>query len=404
MDSSLGILKKGYTYFQEKFDEGNTDIYSTRLLFKKAIVLRGEEAAQLFYDRQKFKRKGATPKRFQKTLFGVGGVQGLDGQAHLHRKNLFMECMKPESLAEINRLFEKHWLLALAQWQKSEETELFWETEKILAQASCEWTGIPLPPKDIALRSSQLDAMIDASGAVGARHQKGRKARKQAERWLSELIGKLRNKEMEVAPDSIFHNFATYRGPEGQLPDKHIIAVELLNLLRPIVAIARYIVFTAKALHDHPEYYNKLKNGPDELYLFFVQEVRRYCPFFPFVAAKVELPFDWKGFHFKKGCRVLLDLYATNHDQRIWKDAGSFRPERFNDWNGSAYNFIPQGGGGHHENHRCAGEWITIQLTQKALNLLINRMQYTVPPQDLSIRLNRIPAIPESKFKIRVQE
>ncbi len=403
MDSSLGILKKGYSYFQEKFDKYDVDIYSTRLLLKKTIVMRGEEAARFFYDQQKFKREGATPKRFQKTLFGVGGVQGLDGQAHLQRKNLFMECMKPESLAEMDSLFEKHWMLALAQWQKSDEIELFWETEKVLLQAACEWTGIPLPPQDVALRTKQLDEMIDASGAIGIRHYKGRKARKQAERWLSELIEKQRNNEMKSSDDSIFHSFSKYKDADGKLPHKRIIAVELLNLLRPIVAIARYIVFTVKALHDFPEYQNKLTNNLDEFYLFFVQEVRRYYPFFPFVAAKVKQSFDWNGTHFKAGCRVLLDLYATNHDERIWKDAKSFKPERFKTWNENAYNFIPQGGGEHSENHRCAGEWMTIQITQKALELVINRMQYTLPSQNLSVRLNRIPAIPESKVKVSVK-
>jgi hypothetical protein len=29
------------------------------------------------------------------------------------------------------------------------EISLYWEAEKILAQAACEWIGIPIPEKDI---------------------------------------------------------------------------------------------------------------------------------------------------------------------------------------------------------------------------------------------------------------
>ena len=36
--------------------------------------------------------------------------------------------------------------------------------------------------------------------------------------------------------------------------DERVAAVELLNLLRPTVAIARFIVFAALALHLHPEW------------------------------------------------------------------------------------------------------------------------------------------------------
>ncbi len=77
-----------------------------------------------------------------------------------------------------------------------------------------------------------------------------------------------------------------------------------------------------------------------------------------------------------------------------------FRPERFRRWGGSAFNFIPQGGGDHYNNHRCAGEWITIELMERAVHLLTESMHYEVPEQDLRIDLSRMPAIPESRFVI----
>ncbi|MGB7786395.1 MAG: cytochrome P450, partial [Salinimicrobium sp.] len=91
---------------------------------------------------------------------------------------------------------------------------------------------------------------------------------------------------------------------------------------------------------------------------------------------------------------------ATNHDPKIWKNPSAFYAERFFDWDQSPFNFIPQGGGDHDHNHRCAGEWITIGITTAAVDFLVNKIQYNVPEQDLEINMSRIPAIPESRFLI----
>ena len=177
-------------------------------------------------------------------------------------------------------------------------------------------------------------------------------------------------------------------------------AVELLNVLRPTVAIARFVTFAALALHEHPECQHKLQASEDDYYDLFVQEIRRFNPFFPFVVAHVRQAFDWQGYHFPKGRKAILDLYDTNHDARLWEQPEAFRPERFHHWDGSPFAFIPQGGGDHYRDHRCAGEWITIELMKVALSFLTRSMTYDVPEQDLRISLSGMPAIPNSRFVI----
>ncbi len=60
----------------------------------------------------------------------------------------------------------------------------------------------------------------------------------------------------------------------------------------------------------------------------FVQEVRRTSPFFPAVAVRVLHDFKWRGYRFPKYTRVILGLYATNHDPKPWESPHEFRPER----------------------------------------------------------------------------
>jgi len=92
--------------------------------------------------------------------------------------------------------------------------------------------------------------------------------------------------------------------------------------------------------------------------------------------------------------------HGSNDDLRIWGDPAVFLPERFRDWNGSAFTFIPQGGGDHAAGHRCAGEWATIDLLKRATPLLTTAMRYEVPTQDLQIDLSRMPTLPNSRFVI----
>lgn len=360
--------------------------------------MKGEEAASVFYDTDKFQRKGATPARFKKTLFGKGGVQGLDGKAHLHRKELFMKFMTPDSIRQLEGIFKKNWMRSLPKWEKQEEINLFHEVERLLFKSSAAWAAVPLKKDEVELHTRQLSQMIDSSGAVGLRHYKGRHARKQAEKWLENIVSDIRNTKTESPEGSITYAFAMHQDLNGRFLPAKVVAVEILNLLRPIVAIARYIVFAVHALHQHPAAKEKPESAED--YRNFVQEVRRFYPFFPFVAARVKKSFSWRNVYFKKGRRVLLDLYATNHDGKKWENPDEFRPERFRHWEGDPFSFIPQGGGDHYHNHRCAGEWITIHLTSAALDLLINRMEYDLPPQDLSISKRRIPAIPKSRMKL----
>lgn len=96
--------------------------------------------------------------------------------------------------------------------------------------------------------------------------------------------------------------------------------MELINVLRPTVAVAVYVTFAALALHEHADAAEQVRDGGAADRERFVQEVRRFYPFFPLVGGRVTTPFEWNGVHFPEGRRVLLDLYGTNRDARHWDD------------------------------------------------------------------------------------
>lgn len=399
LDSTIALAVDGYQFISKRCQRYQSDIFETRLLLEKTICFRGEEAAKVFYDTQKFTRKNAAPERIKKTLFGQDGVQGMDGEAHRHRKQMFMSLMSDEGISRLAHLTLQQWRVYADKWEKMNQVVLFQEAQAVLCRAVCAWTGVPLPESAVERRTKELAAMIDSSGAVGPRHWLGRRSRQRAEKWIADIIEKVRDGQLELPEDSATYIVAWHRDLNGKLLDKQIAAVELINILRPTVAIARYITFAALALHEHPEC-RQISTHDGEYCEWFVQEVRRFYPFFPFAAARVRQEFSWRGYDFPQGEKVLLDLYGTNHDPQIWENPEAFYPERFRHWDGNRFKLIPQGGGDYYTNHRCPGEWITIELMKVTLNFLNQSLEYSVPKQNLEISLSKMPTIPESGFVI----
>ncbi len=397
-DSTLALLRDGYRFISKRCARHRSDVFETRLMLRKAVCMLGADAARIFYDGDRFTRKGAMPATTLMLLQDKGSVQLLDGEAHRRRKLTFMALLSPAALRQLVDAMRDEWRICAETWDDREAVVLFDELEHILCRAVCRWAGIRLTDQDARRRTRELSAMINGAGSVGPRNWRAQFLRASSERWARQLIRDVRGGEADSPEGGALHAIAWHREGDGGLLDPKTAAVELLNVLRPAVAVARFVTFAALALHEHPECREGLHD--DECLERFVQEVRRFYPFFPFIAGRVRKEFDWRGGHFAAGTWVLLDLYGTDHDARIWQEPEAFRPERFRHWNGDAFDFIPQGGGDFYAGHRCPGEPATIELMKAAVRLLL-ALDYEVPEQDLRIALSRMPALPRSRFVIR---
>jgi fatty-acid peroxygenase len=398
LDNSLALMREGYLFIKNRVDRYRSDLFEARLLLQKVICMSGEEAAKLFYDPDRFQRHGAAPKRVQKTLFGENGIQTLDGDAHILRKLLFMSLMTPPQQKRLAELAMEQWKASISRWEGAEKVVLFDEANDILCRIACDWAGVPLQNSEVKSRADDFSAMVDAFGAVGPRHWKGRTARTRAEEWIRGVIEDVRAGKLKAGEDSALYAMAFHTNLDGSQLDTQMAAVELINVLRPIVAIATFITFAALALHEHPECKEKVQSGNSNYLEMFAQEVRRYYPFGPFLGARVRKDFIWNQCEFKKGMLVLLDMYGTNHDPRLWDNPNEFQPERFKEWKGRLFDFIPQGGGDPAKGHRCPGEGITVEVMKASVDFLVNRIEFEVPAQDLSYSLAKMPTLPESRF------
>lgn len=399
LEHGIDFLKEGYRYILNRRQSLASDIFETRLLGRKAICMGGEEAAALFYEPGKFVREDALPHRVQETLVGKQGVQTLDGEAHADRKRMFMSLMSRTELARLDEILGAEWKRSIQLWEQKEQIILYDEVKVLLARAACIWAGVPLPEEESKRRIEMLAKMYETPMAFGPVHWSGRNARNLAEKWMRDLIREVRDGKQQPESNTALAVFAHHRDHTGSLLPVQTAAVEMLNILRPITAISVYICFTALALEQYPDEKAKLTASDDTAARQrFVQEVRRFYPFFPLQGARVKEDFEWNGYRFEKGTLTLLDIYGTNHDPKLWDNPDRFQPDRFLNWKESPFSFIPQGGGEYLGGHRCAGEWITIQVMNQALEFLLEQMKYKVPMQDLSYRMDRMPSLPKDGF------
>jgi fatty-acid peroxygenase len=109
-DHTLALLSEGYRFLPDRFEHFGCDVFTTRLMLRRALCVRGEDAARMFYQPGRFTRRHALPPTTMALLQDYGSVMALDGEAHRKRKAMFMSLLGP---LERQRLVG----LALAQWR-----------------------------------------------------------------------------------------------------------------------------------------------------------------------------------------------------------------------------------------------------------------------------------------------
>jgi fatty-acid peroxygenase len=393
-DSTLAFLRDGYLFGTRACRRLHTDTFATRLLGQPVVVTMGADAARYFYEGDRFDRTNSMPRSVSHLLQDEGSVQSLEGPDHRRRKELFLGLLGGEGERSLIDRFKRELGTVVQSGAGAGEVRSIDLFTRVLTTAVCTWAGLPAAVRAELERTQALAHMIEAAGSVGPSNWAARAERRRIERLLEDAVIAFRAAPAPAAPITPFE-VVSLHGEPSPLPAP-IVAVELLNILRPVVAVGRFMVFAAIALHRHPEWRERFAGGELGELRWFVDEVRRFYPFFPLIAGRASRTSWWRDREVRVGDRVLLDLYGTNHDPAIWPRAERFDPSRFAGISVDPNTLIPQGGGEYVDGHRCPGEPLTIRLLEEAVTQLTRTLRYSVPEQDLRISLRRFPALPES--------
>lgn len=364
-----------------------------RPLVRHPLVVRGQEGVDLFYDTERVVRRAATPDPVALTIFGRGAVHTLDDAAHRHRKQLFLEVTAAGRVADLRGRVARKWSRELEGWVRQGSGTVLPSAVAVFGEAVQEWAGAADSPAVMARRSQDLALITDGFATLSPAWLRARRARRRADGWATRLIAEVRQGRRTPERHSAAWVMAHATDLDGHLLPVGTAAVELLNVLRPTVAVSYYAAFATLALEANPDLADRCATGEPEAVEKFCHEVRRMSPFVPLLAGRTRCPFTWQGQEVDEGEAVFLDVHGTDNDPDAWVDASTFDPERFRADAVQRVDFIPQGGGSVEAGHRCPGEGIAMALLRTVVPTLA-RLDWSIHPADRVYSLRRVPARP----------
>jgi fatty-acid peroxygenase len=405
LDQSAQMLAQGYAWLPDRRRAAGRRTARTRLMLRQALAVEGPDGARFVYDEDHVRRSGALPEPVVSTLFGHGGVHTLDGEAHRVRKVMFVDLLVGSGVADLVDRVCAAWDDAVRRWAGERLVVLFDEAAGVLTRAVCDWAAVPLTDEEVPALARDLTTLVDGFATGAPRHWRARRVRQRREAWLAGIVEEVRAGARTAPVGSVLDVVSTHRDSEGELLEPRVAAVEVLNVIRPTVAVCWFVAFTAHALHRWPEHRDRLRTGDAAFATAFAHEVRRFYPFAPFIGGRAPHEVEWDGERVPAGSMVLLDLFGQNHDPDLFREPYAFRPGRFLAEDGAEdgaqvrqigpWELVPQGAGDPRTGHRCPGEDVTVALLS-SLAVRLARLEYSLPDQDLTISLRRIPARPAS--------
>ena len=386
-----------------------------QLLGDEAMLVRGAEGVELFYDDRLIARHGAMPAIVQETLFGHGSVHSLDGDEHHHRKATFVDIAYEDAQVErLAPLLEREWQTELDEWTSGRSHRSAYDAGVgALGRSIMRWAGLPGTPAAKTRWAARLAQIVDGFGVpYSPEFVLAWMNRNWSDRHARRLVEAVRSGTLPVEDETALSEWSWHRDRDGALLPAGLAGIELQNSIRPMIAVARFVAFGAKELHDRPEWRTRIATETAErgslvggaLATAFAQEIRRTAPFVPMLPGWAITDVELDGERVAAGGRVVLDILGTNTDSRSWESPDEFNPDRFigvDDYE-ALKAFIPHGGADVATGHRCPGEKLAIAGLAAGIATMSDP-RVTISGKGLDVNRRRLPTKPASGGRMQAE-
>ena len=415
---TLGIARNNHQFYKDHFAKYGP-IFKTRLFGFNFVIVSGHEAFHQFATDPRVERGGTDPVSVEQMFHGSLAL--IDGNEHHARKDVMLHAVRTdEAMAAYLERMQRVWGAHVERWASSGTVTL----RPDLQLASAELTGALYTGDESKAHIEELNQILAAMRyslqilplpIPGTPYAKALKGRKRLDVLIAEAIK--RHQEHPERYDDIVSRMLAVA------PDHGVSAETLLGDVRHLIFAGQagffvpFILLTM-TLAQHPEMRERaraevLAVSPDgqvtmeqlprmEYLGQLSKEVRRFfamnsATFFGKALEDMEIG----GYRVPKDWGLIGAIHINQRNPNVFEDADTFDPSRFTPDREAAMapgSYVPHGDG-ERNHHRCPGEDMVTIAIKLYLTLLLRKLDWSLPAQDLSLT-NELFPLPASGLKV----
>ncbi|KAH6764102.1 cytochrome P450 [Perilla frutescens var. frutescens] len=410
--------------------EKHGSTFKTRLMGHPTVVVSGAEANKFFLSNE-FKLVVSSWPSSSVQLMGVNSIMEKRGEAHRCLRGIVatslssagMETLVPRICTTVTMHLDKY-------WSGGEKTVGLYGLTKVLTFTivlEC-LLGIEVKHGMLEMFEKVLEGVFAAPVCLpGSKFSRAKKARKEIQKMLVEIIRQKRNEMMEKQKSSCDHDQEEEAGIllsrfvaamiRGEISEAEVADNIVLLVFAAHDTTSFAIAMTFRMLAHHPNCYSllhkehsdimKCKSRSDEgltyedtkMMNYTWQVARESMRIFPpifgsFRKAIQDIEFD--GYTIPKGWKVLWTAYGTHYDPKHFEDPSSFDPGRFEEPM-EPFSYVAFGGGP----RLCAGYQLAKLNILVFVHYVVTRYNWKLQNPDEPITVDPLP-FPSQGMPIKI--
>ncbi len=411
LGETVAIARSNHGFYEDHFDKYGP-IFKTRLFGVNFVVVSGAEAFHQFNTDPRIERGSTDPVSVEQIFLRSLALE--DGDEHHMRKDVMLHGIRTREainafLPRMERIMTATidgWAregkavtrpdlqvlaaqLSLAIYASVESQERAEELSELVADMRNAFAtvpvAIPFTPYAKAIKSrDKVVAMIDEEIAKHQQAQPGK-----YDDTMSRMLAAAEDHQVPVDKlrGDLLHVFFASQG--GYFVPLTLITLALGQHLdlqekarEEVMAVAPDGPVTMEQI-DRLQYLGQLSK---ELRRYFAMNSANF-----FGKAKEEIEIG--GYRIPQGWGAVAAIHITMRSPKVYDDPDTFDPERFSPEREAVLapgSYVPHGDG-QRDHHRCPGEDIVTVAVKLYLVLLLRRLSYTLPEQDLTLSNELFP-------------
>ncbi len=344
------------------------DRMPVRWLGRRAVLVRGPLAERLLADETAVRRGGSLPRALAVGALGRGGTPGVtegpDDATLAHRAAALTRALRAAPARQVALALDLELDEMEAAWREAGTGLVHDSAAVAFGRVVLRWAGLPQSVWGDDFRCRTLVRAAEASPASVRSAtsvpdaRRARRCRGRWEAWALEAVLGTRSGTLTPRVGSLLDDLAGLRRADGAHVAAPDVASRLLDAVAPVVGSAALAAWTALALTHHPHWQARLRvehlgarrgdprvgrptragtrtaspppttpTGPVATAVA-LEAQRLFCAA-PLLVVTARRDLDVAGLAVGTGDRIVVDVHASNHDERRWDDAESFDPGRF---------------------------------------------------------------------------